>query len=291
MEESDFVKVGPTAYHQAEYRVIYGIPYSKEILEQMSKHNLSTMNIPGRDFIIPAFEARYKGTDEVLKSYIEDSYITQILELASGMSPQGMIYAKTYPHVTYVETDLDYMVEIKENIVRTILGSVPQNLHVVQANCLDLDSLERGLQTFDPLKPVVVFHIGLISYLTIDEKKILAQNIRHILSKFGGVWITPDLAMHNKRRMGMYRDLAHKQEVDAMIAQRTGTNYDAKSFEDEHDTDAFLRDVGFDIKKISQLSGYEMLSFAELNLGEGERQRILDNLHEYGKVWVLSVKR
>ncbi len=290
-KHAGFIKIAPTAFLQAQFRAVYEVPYSQEILAQMEQHNLSGLEIPNQSYMVPTFEARYKGTDRALRKSIEQDHITQVVELASGMSPQGMIFTTDYPELSYLETDLGDMVENKEKIVRAILGTIPATLHFGVVNCLDEDAFNEALRVFDPGKPIAIFHIGLMSYLTIDEKKVMARNIHDILEKFGGVWITPDPAMHNERRQGMYQDDSHRQAVDGMIAHKTGTNYEEKAFVNEADTDQFFIDAGFHIEKVSQVSGYELVSPIKLGLDQGQKDRIQNNLGRYGKVWILSVDK
>jgi O-methyltransferase involved in polyketide biosynthesis len=288
-KDAGFIKVAPTAFSQAQFRTVYEIPYSQEVLAQMKQSNLSGLEIPNQPFIIPTFEARYKGTDRVLRKAIEQDHINQVVELASGMSPQGMIFTKEYPELSYLETDLGDMVENKERIVSNVLGSTPANLHFAAVNCLDDKAFNDALNVFNHSKPLAVFNIGLMSYLTIDEKKIMAKNIHAILTKFGGVWITPDPAMHNERRQGMFQDDSHREKVDGMIANRTGTNYQEKAFANEADTDQSFVNAGFHIEKVPQVSGYELMSPNKLGLDQAQKDRIQGNLDRYGKVWVLSV--
>src|ERR1700761_7307877 len=92
-----------TADVVAYRRTFTDIPFSKEIWEilqaRLSPEEKKKQEMLNYPHITPLFEARYLLTDQILKK----SGITQVLELAAGMSPRGMI--KSTEGMTYVEFD------------------------------------------------------------------------------------------------------------------------------------------------------------------------------------------
>jgi O-methyltransferase involved in polyketide biosynthesis len=110
--------------------------------------------------------ARHRLIDHLLESAIEDGRVSQVLEIASGLSPRGWRFARRYgERLTYVEGDLPEMAERKRRILA--LAGDSGNLRVV-----DLDALrERGpgslaaiAATLDPERGLAVITEGLLVY-------------------------------------------------------------------------------------------------------------------------------
>lgn len=288
--EKEYSKISPTAYLHAYYRTLYDLPYAKEIAGEINAEKKFREFLGEDPRLAPIFEARYKGTDRIIRKYIRENDIRQILEIAAGLSTEGLILSGEYPNISYIETDLPEMVEMKGNIVENILEKNRDNLYFRPANVLDLTDLQKATTIFDPSEPVIIASVGLLSYLNSEERLMLAMNMRDILSEFGGVWITPDPAMHNQRRREMYGDARAQQKVESKIAEKTGRSYEENAFENEKAADEFFTEQGFAIKKFSQLDGYKLISPEKTGLDEKSGELILENIRSYGKVWVLSLE-
>ena len=291
--KTDYSKVAPTAFFQAYYRTFYDIPYAKEIAEEIhAKEKFEEfLGVDANDRLrlAPVFEARYKGTDQAIHDYLRKTNTHQIIELASGLSPQGMIYTEKYPNLTYVETDLEDLIKIKKEIVSKILPLLNNRLSFEVANILESEELNKVVSKLDG-SSVLIFNIGFLSYLGLKEKEILCRNIHEILSKFGGVWITPDPAMHNERRGEMSKDSPAQKRLENKITKTTGQSYDDNSFVDEAETDKFFLSQGFNIEKYSPAGGYDLVSPEKANLSEKDKKYMTDHVNKYAKVWIMSVK-
>jgi hypothetical protein len=122
MQKGYLAKVARTAYGTAHARTFTNIPFSKEIFEGLKKvlrergeQESDPMDPP----MVPLFEARDILTDRLLR----ENRITQVLEVASGLSLGGLLMtarAKS-PHFCYVEVDQAPVVALK----RKILSSIP----------------------------------------------------------------------------------------------------------------------------------------------------------------------
>ena len=62
------------------------------------------------------FEARYKTTDQIIARY----HITQVLELATGLSPRGLAMTEDL-NVVHVATDLPEILEQEKAIAESTL--------------------------------------------------------------------------------------------------------------------------------------------------------------------------
>ncbi len=79
---------------------------------------------------------RHVLMDHVLHAAIKSGRITQVVEIAAGLSPRGLRFARAYPQLLYVDADLPDMARQKEARLNTI-KSRPHNLKVVALNALE----------------------------------------------------------------------------------------------------------------------------------------------------------
>lgn len=187
-------------------------------------------------------EARFKSVNHILEEY----RATQVLELAAGLSPRGMDFARR--GVTYVEADLDESTELKRVIVSDVLSEMPANLHLCAANVVDRGQLLRCAEMFDR-KPVAVTAEGLLRYLTFEEKRLLAANVREILSHFGGLWATTDIHLR-KYALSHRRAVRHATETEIL-----GRDLDPNYFDDLDHAQRFFGECGFAVDSRPLLEG------------------------------------
>ena len=102
----NFESISPTAIVTAYPRQFTDIPYEKQIYEWL-KANCKNNDVKLNKLLAPEIEARYKLTNKIL----DDLNIEQVVEIASGYSSRGIIYAqKGYE---YIEMDLEEVIRNK----------------------------------------------------------------------------------------------------------------------------------------------------------------------------------
>lgn len=242
-----YKKIGPTAYEVASQRALSNIKYAKEIFKEIGGYidsatpeELAYLKEASMHNIAPMFESRYKLTDKI----INQSGIRQILELASGLSPRGLSYADD-PTFTFVETDLPEMIEEKRRIVNNIVGE-RKNLYLEEADALNLDSLLVAARHFKP-SPIVIVAEGLLRYLNFDQKASVAKNVHAILEKFGGFWVTPDIAI----AAPSHYDKEHGHQVG--VLKMSGIDLEKNKFESTQSGQIFMEDLGFTVQRVPLL--------------------------------------
>src|SRR5579862_9381945 len=107
-----FDQISPTAKLVAYMRSLSDIPYSSEIANLCAAES-AVQEFYGSERLwlqkrIPLAELRFKS----LTSLLVDSGVDQIVELASGLSPRGLILTEN-PAITFIETDLPEILEEK----------------------------------------------------------------------------------------------------------------------------------------------------------------------------------
>ena len=111
--------------------------------------------------------ARHRIIDSLLSNAIEKEGVTQVIEVACGMSPRGWRFAERYgAALTYVEGDLPGMVERKRRALARI-GPVSERHRVVELDATADEgpaSIAALTATLDPDKGLAVISEGLLNY-------------------------------------------------------------------------------------------------------------------------------
>ncbi len=119
-----------------------------------------------QDFLI----ARHELIDLRLAAAIEEGKISQVIEIAAGLSPRGLRFVKNYGScLTYIEADLPGMAARK----RDLLGETAGPHHrIMTINALadeGADSLAALAATLNPTQGVAIVTEGLINYFDTDN--------------------------------------------------------------------------------------------------------------------------
>jgi O-methyltransferase involved in polyketide biosynthesis len=276
-----YEKISPTAKFVAYLRTFTDIPFAKEMAEQSgAERTYQELAGESKESLIrfsPYWEARYKVTNRI----IMERGITQVLEVAAGLSPRGIAMTEN-PNVVYVVTDLPQILDEERAIAEAILSKVNArrpNLHFETANALDRESLSRALSIFRPERPVAIITEGLLPYFNREEKTVLANNIHELLSRYRGVWIASDVHTEQQYRDTVIRlDEKHRERHDR-IARSTGSSLENNLFADEDDLRAFFDKAGFQIEEYQYLNVVQDLSSVRiLNLTQEDTKRAFELL-------------
>jgi O-methyltransferase involved in polyketide biosynthesis len=241
MDYMSYQKIGPTAWSVAHARSLSDIKYSKEIFAEIRHfmHNATEvekeyLQTAGVEKLAPMFEARYKLTNRL----INQSGIKQIIEIASGLTPRGLEYTEN-PEIKFVEFDLPEMITEKQQIIKD-LKAERQNLFLETGDALDLKSVMAATKHFEA-GPIAVVTEGLLRYLNFEQKSAVVKNIRSLLEKFGGFWVTPDISVNTKKEG--QRQGGHS----AGVLKMTGINLSNNSFKNTSNGKKFIEDFGFTV--------------------------------------------
>ena len=138
--------------------------------------------------------ARHKGIDAILTRHVESGTVTQVIELAAGLSPRGWRFKKKYgDKITYVETDLPKMAAVKERQLQKARLLTPGH-RVVTVNALKdegPDSLAQLAKTLDPKQGLAIITEGLMSYLDPATAQGVWRRVSATLKRFPhGVYLS-----------------------------------------------------------------------------------------------------
>lgn len=131
--------------------------------------------------------ARHRLLDHLLTAAIDAGRVSQVIEIAAGLSPRGWSFAETYgDRITYIETDLPAMVARKRKVLGDI-GSLSDRHRVVELNALAGDgpaSLRELAATLDPAHGTAIITEGLLNYFDRDTVLRMWRRFARTLAGF-----------------------------------------------------------------------------------------------------------
>jgi len=263
-----FDAISPTALLVTYARQFSDIPFTTELAQLINiPEVLEQFAIDRQEDVLllaALFEARYKAVDWA----ITQSENKQIVELASGLLPRGMVISQN-PDMTFVESDLPAMIHLKQLLVAQIIGE-PSNLYFHAINAASQPSqLPVGRDYLRDSEPITLLCEGLLQYLTMSEKRQLFANIREMLKHYGGVWITPDLAT-KQSQLQIEEHSTPSQRLHQSIINKTGRSLVDNSFNDRAEIKQFVSEQGFQIEEYSLLDVVDRLTCLEILGGDSE---------------------
>lgn len=285
---SDFDKISPTALLTAYARQFTEIPYTKEISEltnaiasvnQLMDREQANSVLGGLAVLV---EGRYKAIEQILSQF----HATQILELASGVLPRGIILSQQ-PEITFIESDLPAMIQQKQQLAQQLVGERP-NLHFLAIDATSNLNSSRLNDYFQPNQPVSILCEGLLMYLTFAEKQQVFANVREILQRFRGIWITPDLSTKVGAEKSIPASITPQQmeHMDQKFVSLTGRTIMENMFIDLDHVKQFVQEQGFQMEKFSALEVLDQLEcLSALGIERDLAQELLTTI----PVFVLSL--
>ena len=167
------------------------------------------------------------------------------------------------------------LTENKKEILNSIEENIPENLKLVSGNALRKEDYENLENYFKQNEPIAVINEGLLRYLTFDEKKIVAQNIYDLLSKYGGIWITCDVTP-KKFMDSQDKALPDFNKKLATITSRNNLN---DRFQDINHIKDFFGNIGFELVEIHKFNDVkdELYSMNKLNIIDEKIEKSLED--------------
>lgn len=281
---NSFDLISPTALSAAYCRQLSDIPYAQEIAQLVDAQSFTNQNNSSqtqkRNPMMMMAEARYKAVNHLIAKY---GY-TQIIELASGLLPRGMVMTAD-ANITFVESDLPNAIAFKQQLVNQLIGQRP-NLHFEAIEVTSRPSqFPLHADYLQDSQKVTILCEGLLSYLTFPEKEQLCANVREMLQHYGGVWITPDLYTKEEWHRMQETSPAAQERLQS-ISTLTGRAVVDNSFNNLKHAEQFFVKQGFCIEayKMSEIMG-ELTCLNHLGFNRDEAQRFFST----GSVFAIAI--
>lgn len=148
--------------------------------------------------------ARHRRIDAALDAAIADGRVSQVIEIAAGLSPRGWRYAKQHgSRLTYIEADLPAMAARKRHLLARV-GTREEAHHRVA----DIDafagegprSLGAIAASLDPARGTAVITEGLINYFPLADVTAMWARIAGALQGFPHGLYLSDLHIGSENR-------------------------------------------------------------------------------------------
>ena len=131
--------------------------------------------------------ARHKLIDHRLSRAIEDDGVSQIIEVAAGLSPRGWRFRNRYgDRITYIEADLPGMIARKRRILAELGGETAHH-RTAEINALVDDgptSIDALAAALDQTRGTAIITEGLINYFDRSQTVGMWHRFSRALARF-----------------------------------------------------------------------------------------------------------
>jgi O-methyltransferase involved in polyketide biosynthesis len=142
--------------------------------------------LSGRPNLDAMLLARHRALDGLLEREIAAGRVGQVVEIAAGLSGRGHRFARRFPDLRYVETDLPDMAVYKRRAL-DLAGLRGPNHDVRPLDALARDgpaSLAAVAADLEPSRGLAIITEGLLSYLARDAVLALWRRVATTLGHF-----------------------------------------------------------------------------------------------------------
>ncbi len=199
---SDSARISPTAHYTGYVWARHGLSHpelstreGRALYELVRPAMLASRALGGAQ-LEPYLLARHRAIDALLEQAIEKHGVSQVIEVACGLSPRGWRFAGRYgARITYIEADLPGVAELKREALGR-MGSLGAHHRVEVLDALreggpqSLAELAGGLPRREGL---AIITDGLLGYLPGDEVEGLWRRFAATLARFQAGFYLSDL--------------------------------------------------------------------------------------------------
>lgn len=182
-------RVGPTALYTAQAWRAGGFENAALFDHPLGRLMFTAGGIGQRLFrpLLPAYARQFDRylvlRHRAIEARMERLLPDVVIEVAAGLSPRGLTYARRWPEVSYVELELPNMVALKR--ARLKGTKLPPNYQLEAADILAQDFPAQLPFTLNKRQRVVVISEGLMDYLAMPEKQRAWTNVQQLLRLAG----------------------------------------------------------------------------------------------------------
>jgi O-methyltransferase involved in polyketide biosynthesis len=211
--------------------------------------------------------ARHRALDGLLERAIEEGGVSQVIEVACGMSPRGWRFSERYgDRLTYVEADLPAMAERKRRALERI-GSLSDTHRVVEFDALAEEgptSLAEIAAPLDRGRGLAIVSEGLLGYLPLPQVLDVWRRFADLLGEFAANRYLSDLHVATDTRGA--RVAAFRVVLSAFVRGRVYVH-----FADASGAESALSEAGFSSASVLQAACH-----LPVRDGTGERVQVVN---------------
>jgi O-methyltransferase involved in polyketide biosynthesis len=196
-------RIGPTAHYTGYVWARNGLSHPEletregRVLFDSLQPGMLVSRAAGGATLEAYLLARHRAIDMLLEQAIERGEVSQVIEVAAGLSPRGWRFARRFTSgITYVEADLPEMAERKRAALERI-GSLSDHHRVREVDALRDDdgpgSLAAIAAELDAAEGLAIITEGLLGYVSTDAVAGLWRRFARTLDGFAAGRYISDL--------------------------------------------------------------------------------------------------
>jgi O-methyltransferase involved in polyketide biosynthesis len=193
--------------------------------------------------------ARHRAIDALLDQAIEQHGVTQVIEVAAGLSPRGWRFTQRYgDRLTYIEADLPGMTARKRRALER-MGSLNDRHRVVEVDALrdtGPNSISAPASKLDRESGLAIITEGLLAYLDTDAVDGIWRRFARTLSGFASSRYISDLHLGSVQNAQIR---AFRAALSVFVRGQVHLHFD-----NAQQAEGALRDAGFAIAKLYRAS-------------------------------------
>lgn len=238
--------ISPTAHYTGYVWARNGLSHPRlQTLEgRVMFESLRPMMAVSTTFGGPSLEsyllARHRAIDALLDRAIEHHGITQVIEVAAGLSPRGWRFVERYgDRLTYVEADLPEMTARKQRALDQ-MGSLSDRHRVAEVDALREDgpnSIAGLAAELDGDSGLAIITEGLLGYLDTDSVDAIWRRFAATLSGFASGRYISDLHLGSVQNAQIR---AFRAALSVFVRGQVHLHFD-----NAQQAEGALRDAGF----------------------------------------------
>lgn len=183
---------------------------------------------------------RHRAIDVLLERAIEEHGVTQVIEVACGLSPRGWRFRQRYgERIAYIEADLPDMAQRKRAALEK-MDSLSERHSVAEVDALrerGPGSLAGVASEFDSDSGLAIITEGLLGYLTSEDVGDIWRRFARVLGGFATGRYISDLHLASVQNVQVR---AFRLLLSAFVRGRVHLHFSTAD-----DATAGLRDAGF----------------------------------------------
>jgi O-methyltransferase involved in polyketide biosynthesis len=244
-------RIGPTAHYTGYVWARNGLSHAELATTEgrILFDSLQPAMLVSRAIGGPTLEAyllaRHRAIDVLLEGAIEAGGVSQVIELACGLSPRGWRFADRYgERLRYIEADLPDMATRKRAALER-MGSLADHHQVREVNALQddgPDSLAAVTADLDPRQGLAIITEGLLGYLPTDAVGGIWRRFTRALEGFPTGHYISDLHLGGAVTAPVQ---AFRLLLSAFVRGRVYLHFEAAG-----DAETALRAAGFDSARV-----------------------------------------
>jgi O-methyltransferase involved in polyketide biosynthesis len=189
--------ISPTAHYTGYVWARNGLSHPAlettegRVLFELVRPSMVASSALGQGTLEAYLMARHRGIDAVLTRAIDAGAVSQVLEVACGLSPRGWRFTRKYgDRLTYVEADLPAMAARKRRALES-MGSLSARHRVEDIDVLSEGGVRIVTDGLDRSQGLAIITEGLLTYLPTDAVHEVWRRFSATLAEFAaGKYIT-----------------------------------------------------------------------------------------------------